>query len=74
VIGETPNGSREINGMETAPLNSARSRDLGDVHALAATVRSVEQQIAGLSRRLTNYPATTRAKGSHTREAGRTSY
>lgn len=52
VIGETPDGSTEINAMDTTPLSSARGRDSGDVRALAATVKSLEQQIAGLSRRL----------------------
>jgi hypothetical protein len=52
VIGETPNGSTEIKATETASLSSARSTDPADVRALAAMVRSLQQQIAGLSRRL----------------------
>jgi ubiquinone biosynthesis protein UbiJ len=35
-----------------APLSSASSVDQGDVRALAATVRALEQQIAGLSKRV----------------------
>jgi hypothetical protein len=44
-------GTAEINAMD-APLSSASSVDQGDVRALAATVRALEQQIAGLSRRV----------------------
>jgi hypothetical protein len=42
----------EINAMETAEFSSALSVDPGDVRALAATVKALEQRIAGLSRRL----------------------
>jgi hypothetical protein len=42
----------EINKMEAPASTSARSADTGDIRALAATVKSLEQQIAGLSRRL----------------------
>jgi hypothetical protein len=42
----------EINAMETATSLSPRSVDPGDIHTLAATVKALEQQIAGLSRRL----------------------
>jgi hypothetical protein len=52
VIGETPNGSTEINAAETAPVTSARSTDSADVRVLTAMVRSLQQQIAGLTRRL----------------------
>ena len=52
VIGETPNGSTEIDATETAPQSSAHTLGPGDVGALAATVKSLEQQIARLSRRL----------------------
>jgi hypothetical protein len=45
-------GSAEINAMEAATFSSARSVDPGDISALAATVRALEQKIAGLSRRL----------------------
>ena len=50
LAGEPP-GTAEINAMD-APLSSASSVDQGDVRALAATVRALEQQIAGLSRRV----------------------
>jgi hypothetical protein len=51
LAGELP-GTAEINTMETAPPSSASSVDQGYVRALAATVRALEQQIAGLSRRV----------------------
>ena len=44
--------SAEINAMEAADFSSARSADHDDIRALAATVRALEQQIAGLSRRM----------------------
>ena len=50
LAGELP-GTAEINAMD-APLSSASSVDQGDVRALAVTVRALEQQIAGLSRRV----------------------
>jgi hypothetical protein len=59
--GETANGGpveawalpgiAEFNGMD-ATLSSPCSGDQGDIRALAARVRALEQQIAGLSRRL----------------------
>ena len=45
-------GTAEINAMESASPSSASSVDQGYVRALAATVRALEQQIAGLSRRV----------------------
>ena len=42
----------EINAMEAADFSSPHSVDPDDIRALAATVRALEQQIAGLSRRL----------------------
>jgi hypothetical protein len=45
-------GSAEINAIEASPLSSASSVNQGDVRALAATVRALQQQIAGLSRRV----------------------
>ena len=50
LAGELP-GTAEINALD-APLSSASSVDQGDVRALAATVRALEQQIAGLSKRV----------------------
>jgi hypothetical protein len=50
LAGELP-GTAEINAID-APLSSASSVDQGDVRALAAMVRALEQQIAGLSRRV----------------------
>ena len=51
LAGELP-GNAVINAMEAAPLSSASSVDQGDIRALTATVRALEQQIAGLSRRV----------------------
>jgi hypothetical protein len=60
--GETANGGpkgtralpgiAEIKAMDAPTLSSWCSGDPGDVRALAARVRALEQQIAGLSRRL----------------------
>ena len=62
VNGETVNGGRnetgglpgtaDIDAMEPATLSSAHSVDPGDIRILAATVKTLEQQIARLSRRL----------------------
>jgi hypothetical protein len=43
-------GTAEIDAVEAAPQTS--SADQGDIRALAATVKSLEQQVAGLSRRV----------------------
>jgi hypothetical protein len=45
-------GTAEINAMEAATPSSVSSVEPGDVRALAARVRALEQQIARLSRRL----------------------
>jgi hypothetical protein len=45
-------GTAEIDAMEAAPVDSASGADQGDIRALAATVKALEQQIAGLSRRV----------------------
>ena len=45
-------GTTEINPMQATTLSSARSADPKEIRALAATVRALEQQIAGISRRL----------------------
>lgn len=46
----------EINAMEAADFGSAQGEvqgeSQGDIRALAATVRALEQQVAGLSRRM----------------------
>jgi hypothetical protein len=68
VTGETPNGSTEISATETAPVSSARGLDQGDVRALAATVRSLEQQIARLSRRLDELSRDEHGEGQPPRE------
>jgi hypothetical protein len=47
-----PPRSAEMNAMEGADFSPARSVDQGDIRALAATVRALEQQVAGLSRRM----------------------
>jgi hypothetical protein len=51
-LAEALPGTTEVNAMEAAPLTSASSADQGDIRALAATVRALEQQIARLSRRV----------------------
>jgi hypothetical protein len=52
VLAEALPGTAEISAMAAAPLSSASSLDQGEVRALAATVRALEQQIAKLSRRV----------------------
>jgi hypothetical protein len=42
----------EVNATEVPDFGSARSADPGDLRALAASVKALEQQIAGISRRL----------------------
>jgi hypothetical protein len=42
----------EINVMQAATRSALRSVDTGDIRALAASVKALEQQIAGVSRRL----------------------
>jgi hypothetical protein len=45
-------GTAEITTTEAAAFGAARSADQDDIRALTATVRALEQQIAGLARRL----------------------
>lgn len=49
--GEHP-GATEINASQAAPFSSASGADQGDIRALAATVKALQQQVAGLSRRV----------------------
>jgi len=42
----------ELDTMDPAPLSSASSVDQGDIRTLAATVKALEQQVAGLSKRV----------------------
>ena len=42
----------EINATATAASSSAHSTEPQDIRALAATVRALEQRIAGLSKRV----------------------
>lgn len=65
VTGESPNGSAGIDAAEAAPVVSAHSADPGDVRALAATVRSLEQQIARLSRRVDELSRDENGDGQH---------
>jgi hypothetical protein len=55
VFPECANGETAF-AIETADFSSAHGEDQGenqgDIHALAATVRALEQQVAGLSRRM----------------------
>jgi hypothetical protein len=50
--GEMVIGSAEANATDVPDFSSEPSVDLGDIHALAATVKDLEQQIAGISKRL----------------------
>ena len=66
--GPTAAGARlprtgDINAMEAAAVTSPRSVDPGDIRALAATVKALEQQIAGLSRRLDELFRSDHGKG-----------
>lgn len=45
-------GTTEIDAMEAATFDSASSADQGDIRTLAATVKALEQQVAGLSKRV----------------------
>jgi hypothetical protein len=45
-------GTAEVNATEAAPSSLMSSVDQGDIRALTASVRALEQQIAGLSRRV----------------------
>ena len=53
---ECANGETAFNAMEAADFSSAdgegQGQEQGDIRALAATVRALEQQVAGLSRRM----------------------
>jgi hypothetical protein len=53
----------EINAMEAATPTSPRSVDPGEIRALAATVKALEQQIAGLSKRLDELFRSEHGKG-----------
>jgi hypothetical protein len=53
----------EINAMEAATFTPARSADPGEIRSLAATVKTLEQQIAGLSRRLDELFRSERGDG-----------
>jgi hypothetical protein len=45
-------GPAEIDAIQAAPPSSASSVDQGDIHTLAETVKALEQQVAGLSKRV----------------------
>jgi hypothetical protein len=45
-------GTAGVNGMGAVPLGLAPRVDQGEIRALTATVRALEQQIAGLSKRV----------------------
>jgi hypothetical protein len=49
--GELP-ATTKISAMDAAPPGLASSVDQGDIRALAATVKDLEQQVAGLSKRV----------------------
>jgi hypothetical protein len=51
LTGELPR-TAEIDAMEAASFSLASKVDQGDLHALAATVSALEQQVAGLSKRV----------------------
>jgi len=42
----------ELDTMDPTPLSSVSSVDQGDIRTLAATVKALEQQVAGLSKRV----------------------
>jgi hypothetical protein len=42
----------EMDAMDPAPLSPASTVDPGDIRTLAATVKALEQQVAGLSKRV----------------------
>ena len=61
---ECADGETAIGGpSEAADSSSAPSVDHGDIHALAATVRALEQQVAGLSRRMDELSRNSRGAG-----------
>jgi hypothetical protein len=62
LVEELP-GATEINAMETADFSSPHSVDPDDIRDLAETVRALEQQIAGLSRRLDELSRTKHREG-----------
>jgi hypothetical protein len=62
LAGELPR-TAEINAIEAADFSLARSMHPGDIHALAATVGALEQQIAGLSRRLDELSRNKQGQG-----------
>jgi len=68
VNGETPNGTATETESQTLPGPAV---DPGDFRALAATVRVMEQQIAGLSRRLEELSHNGDGNGQR-REKGKT--
>lgn len=79
VTGETVNGNldeatdlvgtSEINATQTATFSSAPSEDQDDIRALSATVRALEQQIAGLSKRLDKLSRSQHSAGRSRQES-----
>ena len=61
--GVAQDGIAEVNATETPLPSSADGVEHGDVHALAATVRTLEQQIARLSKRLEELSRDGRSAG-----------
>jgi hypothetical protein len=45
-------GTTEANATDVPDFSSDLGVDLGDIQALAATVKDLEQQVAGISKRL----------------------
>jgi hypothetical protein len=62
-------GPVEINATDGAAFSSAGSADPDDLRALAATVKVLEQQIAGLAQRLDKLSRTQHGQGQ-TRDRG----
>ena len=56
-------GTAESNPAEPASLRPALRVDSGDIRSLAATVRSLQKQIAGLSRRLDELSSDRHGEG-----------
>lgn len=61
--GVTANGGARGSAAEAPPLAPAGGADQRDISTLAATVRTLEQQIAGLSQRLEEMSRDERGEG-----------
>jgi hypothetical protein len=71
LAGEQPRAA-EINATEAPGFSPARSADPRDLRTLAATVKALEQQIAGISRRLDELSRAEHGEGQPREESQRT--